>query len=72
MKAALKLGLLTAVQFGKMGAARGHDAFSGVVVAAGRAIAFVVSKINGDGAPFDQRFPLRAPPANAARQAGLR
>jgi hypothetical protein len=45
--AALKLGYLMAVQFGPMGAARGHDAFSGVMVAAGRAIAFVVSKING-------------------------
>jgi hypothetical protein len=37
-------GYLMAVQFGPMGAARGHDAFSGVMVAAGRAIAFVVSK----------------------------
>jgi hypothetical protein len=45
--AALKLGYLTAVQFGPMGAARGHDASSGVIVAAGRRIAFVVSKING-------------------------
>jgi hypothetical protein len=44
--AAVKLGYLTAVQFGPMAAARGHDA-SGVMVAAGRAIAFVVSKING-------------------------
>ena len=45
--AALKLGYLTAVQFGPMDAARGHDASSGVIVAAGRRIAFVVSKING-------------------------
>jgi hypothetical protein len=45
--AALKLGYLTAVQFGPIGAARGHDASSGVIVAAGRGIAFVVSKING-------------------------
>jgi hypothetical protein len=44
---ALKLGYLTAVQFGPMGAARGHDASSGVIVTAGRRIAFVVSKING-------------------------
>jgi hypothetical protein len=44
--AALKLGYLTAVQFGPMDAARGHDASSGVIVAAGRRIAFVVSKIN--------------------------
>ena len=69
--AALKLGYLTAVQFGPMDAARGHDASSGVIVAAGRRIAFVVSKIN-DAMPLDQRLPLRAPPPNAARQAGLR
>jgi hypothetical protein len=70
--AALKLGYLTAVQFGPMGAARGHDA-SGVTVAAGRGIAFRRFKNQRrDGAPLDQRLPLRAPPANAARQAGLR
>jgi hypothetical protein len=46
-KAALNLGYLTAVQFGPMSAARGHDASSGVIVAAGRGIAFVVSRING-------------------------